>query len=64
MQKIHNPGVIIDTEAAEDSTNDVAMLQLQDLIRGTVERDEGNSCLLLGPIGSGKTQVRIIHVRF
>jgi hypothetical protein len=31
---------------------------LLDLLKGTVLRGEGNSCLLLGPRGSGKTMVR------
>ncbi|KAI0092429.1 origin recognition complex subunit 4 C-terminus-domain-containing protein [Irpex rosettiformis] len=38
-------------------TNDVAFKQLSDLLKGTVERGEGNSCLLIGPRGSGKTQI-------
>ncbi|KAF9221994.1 hypothetical protein BS17DRAFT_784251 [Gyrodon lividus] len=37
------------------STNVTAYTQLQDLLTGTVTRGEGNSCLLLGPRGSGKT---------
>ncbi|KAF9247072.1 origin recognition complex subunit 4 C-terminus-domain-containing protein [Melanogaster broomeanus] len=37
------------------STNATAYAQLQDLLVGTVTRGEGNSCLLLGPRGSGKT---------
>jgi origin recognition complex subunit 4 len=39
-------------------TNTVASQQLSDLLIGTVTRGEGNSCLLLGPRGSGKTRVR------
>jgi len=31
---------------------------LQDLLLGTVSRSEGNSCLVLGPRGSGKSTVR------
>jgi hypothetical protein len=34
--------------------------QLSDLLTGTCERGEGNSCLLLGPRGSGKTLVSCI----
>ncbi len=37
--------------------NDLAVAQLTDLLHGTIERGEGNSCLLLGPRGSGKTLV-------
>lgn len=43
--------------AAEDSINGIAVKQLVELIDGTVLRAEGNSCLLLGPRGSGKSQV-------
>lgn len=39
-------------------TNAAAQRQLSGLLEGTVERGEGNSCLLIGPRGSGKTQVR------
>jgi len=42
----------------EPPTNDVAFQQLTDLLDGTISRGEGNSCLLLGPRGSGKTRVR------
>lgn len=41
----------------EDEVNNLALKQITDLIRGTVERGEGNSCLVLGPAGSGKTRV-------
>jgi hypothetical protein len=44
-------------EESEPSTNTVAYQQLTSLLTGTVERGEGNSCLLIGPRGSGKTQV-------
>lgn len=40
-----------------ESANQVAYQQLQDLITGTVCRGEGNSCLLIGPRGSGKTSL-------
>jgi origin recognition complex subunit 4 len=48
-----------DSETEDDGplTNDVAFQQLTDLLNGTVVRGEGNSCLLLGPRGSGKTLV-------
>ncbi|KIJ70534.1 hypothetical protein HYDPIDRAFT_105278 [Hydnomerulius pinastri MD-312] len=39
------------------STNAMAHAQIQDLLSGTVNRGEGNSCLLLGPRGSGKTSL-------
>jgi origin recognition complex subunit 4 len=47
-------------EEGDDSlqTNTIASQQLSDLLTGTVTRGEGNSCLVLGPRGSGKTRVR------
>ena len=41
------------------STNTTAYTQLHNLLHGTTTRGEGNSCLLLGPRGSGKTSVRL-----
>ena len=46
----------------EDDDDDVpanvlAHEQLSELLKGTVLRGEGNSCILTGPPGSGKTQV-------
>ncbi|EKM59522.1 uncharacterized protein PHACADRAFT_88636 [Phanerochaete carnosa HHB-10118-sp] len=46
-----------DGDEAQQSTNAVAYEQLRNLLKGTVERGEGNSCLVVGPKGSGKTQV-------
>lgn len=48
-------------EECEASTNDIALQQLTALLTGTVGRGEGNSCLVMGPRGSGKTRVRIIY---
>ncbi|EGO27556.1 hypothetical protein SERLADRAFT_367118 [Serpula lacrymans var. lacrymans S7.9] len=42
------------------ATNAIAYTQLQDLLTGTITRGEGNSCLLLGPRGSGKTSEPIV----
>ena len=39
------------------SVNEIASRQLADLIEGTTIRAEGNSCILLGPRGSGKSRV-------
>ncbi len=50
----------------EDELNSLALKQLTDLVRGTVERGEGNSCLVLGPAGSGKSRVSrypVVQVR-
>lgn len=41
----------------EISPNSIAIQELADLIDGTVHRAEGNSCLILGPRGSGKSTV-------
>ncbi|KDQ64531.1 hypothetical protein JAAARDRAFT_116424 [Jaapia argillacea MUCL 33604] len=38
-------------------TNVLAAEQLRDLLKGTVDRGEGNSCFLIGPKGSGKTRI-------
>lgn len=43
--------------STEPTTMNTAQQQLSDLIHGTVSRGEGNSCLLLGPRGSGKSMV-------
>lgn len=40
----------------EEEKNE-ALMQLINLLTGTVERGEGNSCLVLGAKGSGKTRV-------
>ncbi|KZT66022.1 hypothetical protein DAEQUDRAFT_740293 [Daedalea quercina L-15889] len=49
------------TDDGEDDegppTNAVALEELSNLLRGTVLRGEGNSCLLMGPRGSGKTRI-------
>ncbi|KAK0468397.1 origin recognition complex subunit 4 C-terminus-domain-containing protein [Desarmillaria tabescens] len=40
-----------------DQMNASTAENLDELLRGTVERGEGNSCLLLGPRGTGKTMM-------
>jgi len=54
------PDFNIDKEEDEHGplANTIASKQLFDLLVGTVTRGEGNSCLILGPRGSGKTRVR------
>ncbi|KAF6761790.1 origin recognition complex subunit 4 C-terminus-domain-containing protein [Ephemerocybe angulata] len=47
----------VGNEAEEEYDNTAAYEQLKDLLEGTVSRNEGNSCLLLGPRGSGKTRI-------
>jgi hypothetical protein len=46
-------------ENGEPSANAVALEELKALLTGTVERGEGNSCLLIGPRGSGKSRVSV-----
>ena len=41
----------------ESLPNQVALQQLEDILSGSIERSEGNSCLVLGPSGSGKSKV-------
>jgi hypothetical protein len=41
--------------------NETAKQQLCDLMGGSIERGEGNSCLVIGPPGSGKSKVRFIN---
>lgn len=46
-------------ENGEPSANAVALKELKALLTGTLERGEGNSCLLIGPRGSGKSRVSV-----
>ncbi|KIP05797.1 hypothetical protein PHLGIDRAFT_73697 [Phlebiopsis gigantea 11061_1 CR5-6] len=46
-----------DDDNTEPSANTAAFNQLRGLLTGTVERGEGNSCMVIGPKGSGKTQL-------
>lgn len=54
---VMDPEVVANGEGRDATTNDIAFEQLRNLLRGTVDRGEGNSCFLTGPRGSGKTQV-------
>ena len=59
MAALRNPPEL-DAEEDQDetpSTNELAYDDLCDLLTGSVARGEGNSCLLIGPRGSGKTRV-------
>ncbi|KAG7449177.1 uncharacterized protein BT62DRAFT_887898 [Guyanagaster necrorhizus] len=47
----------IEDEDDMDRTNTSTSQNLDELLCGTVERGEGNSCLLLGPRGTGKTMM-------
>ncbi|RDB22882.1 Origin recognition complex subunit 4 [Hypsizygus marmoreus] len=59
LQCLQNPSDIMDdgNDDEEPSTNAVAFQQLESILAGSVTRGEGNSCLLLGPRGSGKTRL-------
>lgn len=56
LKSLRCPSLVLPAEP-ENSVNGIATKQLVDLIDGTVIRAEGNSCLLLGPRGSGKSKV-------
>ncbi|KAG6916101.1 hypothetical protein DXG01_008428 [Tephrocybe rancida] len=55
----HPPDVASDYDDDDDepSTNALAAQQLTGLLDGTITRGEGNSCLVLGPRGSGKSRL-------
>jgi origin recognition complex subunit 4 len=59
LAALQNPPDFNTDEEGENGslTNTIAAQQLFDLLTGTVTRGEGNSCLVLGPRGSGKTRV-------
>ncbi|PSR73386.1 hypothetical protein PHLCEN_2v10678 [Hermanssonia centrifuga] len=59
LQNLSTLDLFSDTGGDEDETptNAVAYEQLCDLLKGTIDRGEGNSCLLTGPRGSGKTHL-------
>ncbi|KAF8076418.1 origin recognition complex subunit 4 C-terminus-domain-containing protein [Lyophyllum atratum] len=64
LQALQNPPELDDDsdvdeggEGEEPSTNSIAAQQLTSLLAGTVSRGEGNSCLVLGPRGSGKSRL-------
>ena len=59
MAALNNPPEL-DPEGDQDKTpssNELAYDDLRDLLTGSVVRGEGNSCLLMGPRGSGKSRV-------
>ena len=60
LRALHDVPDIAQEHNNEDEdapTNTIALEELSSLLRGTVLRGEGNSCLLIGPRGSGKTRV-------
>ncbi|KAN0132509.1 Origin recognition complex (ORC) subunit 4 C-terminus domain containing protein [Lactarius tabidus] len=57
---LHDPKTAVldgEDENGAPSANAVALEQLNALFAGTLERGEGNSCLLIGPRGSGKSRL-------
>ncbi len=56
LRSLHNPATFTDTEE-NTGAEKTAKHQLLNLLNGTIARSEGNSCLLLGPRGSGKSKV-------
>ncbi|KAH8118304.1 origin recognition complex subunit 4 C-terminus-domain-containing protein [Phellopilus nigrolimitatus] len=58
-----NDPPLLDTPNADDDDEDeppvntTALQQLTDLLEGSIVRNEGNSCIVIGPAGSGKTKV-------
>lgn len=63
LHALHYPRTAVfdrEDENGEPSANAIALEQLSALLTGTLERGEGNSCLLIGPRGSGKSRVSIL----
>lgn len=60
LHALHYPKTAVFDKVDENggaSANAVALEELKALLTGTLERGEGNSCLLIGPRGSGKSRV-------
>ena len=59
LNAIDSPPLLEDKVSGKEShVNTTTLQQLSDLLSGSIEREEGNSCLIIGPAGSGKTKVR------
>ncbi|KAI0068834.1 hypothetical protein BV25DRAFT_1791509 [Artomyces pyxidatus] len=57
LAALRNPVIDYVDETEEDiHANTITSKQLKELLLGTVDRGEGNSCLVIGPRGSGKTR--------
>ena len=62
LHALHHPKTAVFDKVDENggpSANAVALEELKALLTGTLERGEGNSCLLIGPRGSGKSRVSV-----
>jgi hypothetical protein len=60
LRTLHSPPPLLqedNDQEDEPSTNEIAYDQLKSLLSATMNRGEGNSCMLIGPRGSGKTHV-------
>ena len=62
LHALHFPKTAVFDGADENggpSANAVTLEEVKALLTGTLERGEGNSCLLIGPRGSGKSRVSV-----
>jgi origin recognition complex subunit 4 len=62
LRALRTPPALLHENASEEEepvTNEIAYDQLKSLLSATMERGEGNSCMLVGPRGSGKTHVSL-----
>ena len=62
LHALHYPKSAVFDKVDENggpSANADALEELKALLTGTLERGEGNSCLLIGPRGSGKSRVSV-----
>ncbi|KAK7049497.1 origin recognition complex subunit 4 [Paramarasmius palmivorus] len=61
LSQLQNPVVSLAPEASDDdeeeNTIEAAKEQIKELLHGSVHRSEGNSCMVLGPRGSGKSRI-------
>jgi hypothetical protein len=62
LHALHYPKTAVFDKMDENggpSANAATLEELNALLTGTLERGEGNSCLLIGPRGSGKSRVSV-----
>ena len=65
LHALHHPKTAVFDKVDESggpSANAVTLEELKALLTGTLERGEGNSCLLIGPRGSGKSRVSVCRL--
>ncbi|KAF9453062.1 hypothetical protein P691DRAFT_771793 [Macrolepiota fuliginosa MF-IS2] len=56
LRTLYDPASLFDADE-DTGVEKTANKQLEDLLKSTIVRSEGNSCLLLGPRGSGKSKI-------